>query len=494
VNITSGVGAPAVVATRELIGRLFTTNPLLPTESNIEFTTLQQVGAYFGTSSVEYLRAAFYFGFISKNITSPDKISFARWANANTAPEIFGAPLTATLSQFQAISTGAFSITLGSVTNVISGLNFTSATSLADVASTIQTAIRAETGIQWTAATVTYDATRSSFDFVGGDTSVPAIVTVQAPGTGVDISNLIGWITGAIWSNGVQTETITQTLTNSADSSNNFGSFLFIPNLDQSQIVEAATWNDGQNVLYQYMVPVTLSTYAAISAAILTFGGCAMTLLNALAPGEYPEMLPMAILAATDYSQPNSVVNYMFQTAALTPSVSDDATANALDAARVNYYGVTQDAGQNISFYQRGFLTGGNTDPLDMNTYANEQWLKDAIGASLMTLLLILGRISANNQGRAQVMANIISIILIALSNGTISISKPLTNAQQLYITQITGDPKAWYQVQSSGYWLNATLVSFTGPSNLTEFKIVYTLVYAKDDVVRKIEGIDLLI
>lgn len=494
VNITSGVGAPTVVATRELIGRLFTTNELLPTETNIDFTTLEQVGDYFGTDSVEYLRAQFYFGFISKNITSADKISFARWADEDTAPQIFGAPITTTLSQFQAISTGAFSMTLGTVTNVVSGINFSAASSLANVASIIQTAIRTKTGTQWTGATVVYNAVSGGFDFVGGDTSVAAIITVQAPGTGVDISNLIGWITGAIWSNGVQEESITDTLTNSAQSSNNFGSFLFMPTLTQDEIVETATWNDTQNVLYQYMVPVTLSTYAAISAAILGFGGCAMTLLNALAPAEYPEMLPMAVLAATDYDQPNSVVNYMYQIAALTPSVSDDATANLLDAARVNYYGVTQDAGQDVSFYQRGFLTGGLTDPLDMNTYANEQWLKDAIGASLMNLLLVLGKISANNQGRAQVISNITNNVQLAKTNGTISVDKPLTTNQILYITQITNDTRAWRSVQSDGSWLNVVIIPFTGPSNITEFKMSYVLVYSKNDVIRKIDGTDILI
>ena len=31
---------------------------------------------------------------------------------------------------------------------------------------------------------------------------------------------------------------------------------------------------------------------------------------------------------------------------------------------------------------------GLSTDPLDMNTFANEQWLKDAAGVSIMNLLL----------------------------------------------------------------------------------------------------------
>src|SRR6202034_2963574 len=89
VDITSAVGAQQIVGTRQLIGRLFTENLLLPTESFIEFNSAAEVGAYFGTTSVEYLRAQFYFNFISKSATSPTTISFARWTNVAQAPMIF---------------------------------------------------------------------------------------------------------------------------------------------------------------------------------------------------------------------------------------------------------------------------------------------------------------------------------------------------------------------------------------------------------------------
>lgn len=494
VDITSGVGAGAAVANRELIGRIFTDNILLPPGSFIEFTTIEQVGNYFGTDSVEYARAAFYFAWISKNIRNPNKISFARWVDTAVAPMIFGAPLATdvTLTFLKTITTGAFSLTLGGDTQVISGLNFSSANSLADVATAIQTAIRAETGTQWTAATVVYNSLDNSFDFVGGS-AVAANVIVAAPGTGTDISNDLGWLStqGAIWAYGSLVETITDTLTASASASNNFGSFVFLPTLDLDEITEAAIWNDGQNVLYQYCIPVTSSNYVATSAAILGYGGCGMTL--APLATEFPEQVPMMILAATDYNAVNSVQNYMYQVFPLTPSVSDDGIADALDIARVNYYGVTQQAGRLLSFYQRGYLTGQQTDPLDMNTYANEQWLKDAAGVAIMTLLLDLLKISANAQGIAQILTILQSVIDLALRNGTISVNKLLTQAQKLYIGQISGDPAAWRQVQSSGYWITAQVQQVV-INNATEYQIVYLLIYSKDDIVRKVIGTHVLI
>ena len=142
---------------------------------------------------------------------------------------------------------------------------------------------------------------------------------------------------------------------------------------------------------------------AAVSALLIGFAGTGMTLVDPAQPF-YPEMLPMMILASTNYAARSSVKNYMFQQdSRLSPTVVTTALANVYDPLRINYYGQTQTAGQNISFYQRGFLGGGATAPVNMNTYANEQWLKDLAGSRIMSLLLSLERVSANAAGRGSV-------------------------------------------------------------------------------------------
>ena len=57
IDITSGVGAGAVVPRRDLIGRVFSSNSLIPPGSFLEFDTASDVSSYFGSSSQEYLRA-----------------------------------------------------------------------------------------------------------------------------------------------------------------------------------------------------------------------------------------------------------------------------------------------------------------------------------------------------------------------------------------------------------------------------------------------------
>src|SRR3982751_3432633 len=179
VDITSGVGAGASVPQRDLILRIFSTNPLIPTGSYIEFESADQVAEYFGVGSDEYARAAFYFGWVSKAITRAQKISFGRWADVATAPEIFGAKGSQAVSSYTGITTGSFIMTLGAETLTVSPMDFSAAVSLANVATVVQTAIRAEgTGAIWDNATVTWNVSRQSFDFVAGATGA-AIMGIE---------------------------------------------------------------------------------------------------------------------------------------------------------------------------------------------------------------------------------------------------------------------------------------------------------------------------
>lgn len=497
VSITSSVQGSPAVSTRLLIPRVFTTNPLVPTQTLVEFDTADEVGAYFGLASEEYKRAVFLFSWISKNNTRARKMSFARWAKTATAAQIYGYPNTYSLGMFTPITAGTFALALAGVSRTVS-VNFGAAGSLAAVAAVVQAAIRtagSADGTNWTAATVAYDATRGSFQFVGGDTTTPATITVT-DGTSTPAAAL-GWTTGALLSNGVAAETITQTLAASAGASNNFGSFCFTTAaaLSLQNVTDGATWNATQNVDYQFTVAVSAANAAAWSAAVIGIEGTELTLLQGDALTQFHEMMPMAILAATDYAARDGVQNFMYQTfPGQTPTVTDTALSTTYDNLRVNYYGATQMAGNILSFYQRSTMTGGVTAPVDMNVYANEQWLKDAVAAVLMNLLLSVGRVPTNQKGRAQLIGQIMSVVQLALFNGTISVGKPLTPTQITVIGELSDEATAWRQVQSQGYWLDGSFSSYVTADSRTEWEFDYTLIYSKDDTVRKVVGSHVLI
>lgn len=488
VDITSGVGAGNVIRERELIGRIFTANARVPIDALVELTSAADARAYFGSMSEEADRAAFYFSFISKNIVAPKKLQFARFAATERAPHIFGTRVVAPLASFTAIAAGSLSLTAGASTANLSALDFSGATSFADVATVLQTAIRAAAGAQFPTADVVFDPVAQSFNFDGSvEESAPVSVVAGS------LAGLLGWGPQAVFSPGVDAVSPLEAYDTSVEASNNFGSFLFMPTLTDVQVVDIAQANAARNVEFMFTVRVDDTNYPALSAALLTIAGT--TLTYAPIAGQYDEMAPMIVMAATDYSKRNSVQNYMFQQfAGLTPKVDTNAQSDALDALRVNYYGNTQTAGQQINFYQRGVMGGGATAPVDQNIYANELWFKDAAQANIMSLLLSVGRVPANADGVGQIIAILQGVIDRALFNGVISVGKTLTVLQRLYITEMTDDELAWHQVQNAGYWVACEMQAVQTVDGRTEYKAVYTLIYAKDDVVRKVEGTHVLI
>ncbi|MFA5387865.1 MAG: DUF3383 family protein, partial [Candidatus Paceibacterota bacterium] len=295
VDITSGVGGGVGVRLRDLILRLFTNSTLVPEKTVIEMDNATDVGTYFGTTSPEYKRAVFYFGFISKLITAPKKISFSRWADGAAAARIYGHTKTFAVSQFTGITTGSFKLTLGAYTADLTGISFAAATTLSQVASILQTAIQAVVagGADWTAATVTYNATAQRFELVGGVVGAEPVATAAAA-SGTDIRALLGWDATAVFSPGVAAQEPLDAFIASVQASDNFGSFAFIQTITQAQALAVATQNDTYNVKFIFTLPIAAGDAASYYGALSGLSGVATT-LSPLST-EYPELLPSAIL------------------------------------------------------------------------------------------------------------------------------------------------------------------------------------------------------
>lgn len=497
VDITSGVGGAAQVKERELILRLFTTKPGVAADEVLEMTTLEDVVTKFGVDSEEYKRAAQYFGFVSKSITKARKISFAHLtAGVPTPPSITGGTAVTVLATWKAISNGHLKLTVGSIQVDLPNLDFTSVSDLAGVASAITGVMQVVPGLS--TASVSFDTGTQKFNAVFTGVTPPAQIVIQPATSGDDVSDKLGWTAAKnpVLSPGSLNVTALQSLIAADEISDNYGSFAFCGGpLDHDTVESIAEWNNAQNVKYMYLVPVTSADYGDWYGTLQTFSGTAMTLV-ADNNVEYDEQIPGIILGATNYNLRAASQNYMYQqVAGVSPKVVDNSVATNIDTnTRVNYYGLTKNAGQKISFYQNGYLCGLATSPLQMTVYANEQWFKSAATALLLNLQLTLPIISASDDGRATVLAGLQSVIDRALTNGTIKAEKPLDVTQKAYILQITGDPLAWVQIQSIGYWMDATVTKEVQTNGTELFIIDYTLLYSKGDAVNKITGRDILI
>lgn len=499
VNIISGVGGGNAVRQRDLIGRFITSNPLVSPDAVLEFTgdIAANVGTYFGTNSEEFKRASNYAAYVSPSIAAAKKISFSRWSEAGNDPKIIGNNDPKSLAGIQAITAGSFNVRLAGITYAVVGLNLSVPASMAAVAAALQVAIRAANAALAT-ATVTY-ATDGPSRFT---VTVPAavgkmdIVSITSGVQDVGIKLGLSAVANAISIASSAPQTALDAFVKSIDITNNFGTVLFLDALDLPEVEAIASYNSALNVMYMYAVPVAFADYQTWFAALKSYAGIGLTLMDDVNyPDEFPDQIPATIMAATDYTKRNGVQNYMFkQFTNVTPLVTDTLMSDNLDASRVNYYGETQTAGQKIDFYQRGVLMGLATAPVDMNVYANEAWLKDYCGSQIMSLQLSLSRLAANLSGVAQVLNILQKPIDDSLFNGVISVGKPLTPVQKVFIESITGDALAWYKVQNVGYVVSAKVESYVTVDGRTEYKITYSLIYSKDDAVRLVEGTHTLI
>lgn len=481
INIISTAGAMPSVSQRELIGRVFTSNYLVPVNSVVEFdggasTALSEIGNYFGVNSAEYGFASKYFAFESKKGLKPKKIGFARYVTEDVPATVIGSK-GITLTALQAVTDGTLTLKINGVESTFSAINLSSADSLTGVASAVSTAI--------TDASVVceYDVENARFLFetvATGDGNTLEVVggTLQA---------VMGFV-NAIESDGANQTDAVSAVNGMSEISNNFFSFAFLDTLAQQDIVALAEWTHNQNVRYMFSVTVNPENASTIQSLVKDYDGVALTLdiYN-----QHAGFMPMAAIAAVDYTRRNAAIDMMYQQfAGVSPSVSENSVAKTYDDIRVNYYGATQQAGNSVSFYQDGLLQGSISS---MGVFANEAWLKDAFFTQLLDLRLGLDTLPASTTGKALVMNVMAEIIEQALFNGTILVGKTLTATQKAYITQITNDPDAWLTVQSAGYWLDAKIVQET-VNGVAKYKISYMLVYSKGDSINFIDGSDILI
>lgn len=497
VDITSGVGAAAVVATRQFTLRLVTQSSAIQPGTVYNFTDPDDVMSVFGSTSEEYKRSLAYLGFVNKSISAPSSLSFIRWSTSDAAPTIAGDTVVKSLPSLKAVTAGELNFTVNGTAVQVTGINLSAATDLTNVAALIQTAVRASSNPMLTTANVTFNTNNNQFTIIGGVTGEGTLQIVISNDAN-EIGGLLGMVNNTTTA-GQAAQTPVEAISASAEDNNNFGSFVFcspaVP-LTNDEIVSLAAWNHAQNVMYLYSLSTVQNNAAALYALLQGYSGCALNVSADAVDSTFIDQAPCEILASIDYDTVNATQNFMFyQFASRAVAVTSNTVADAMDAVRANYIGQTQTAGQKLAFYQRGILMGGSTAPVDMNVYANEMWLKDYISAQYMTALLSLPEIAANTSGKATMVSVLQGAVDQGKFNGCISAGKALSVNQQLYITQITGDKMAWRSVATNGYWYNVQILSRVNENNgLTEYYAKYLLVYGKDDSIRFVEGTDTLI
>lgn len=173
------------------------------------YSGLDAVAADFGASAPEYKAAQLWFG----QSPQPTSLLIGRWAKNATNGTLRGAPLSAAqqaLANFTAVASGGFTYTKnGGAATPVTGINLSAVTDLNGVAAAITAAL--------SGATMVWNATYQRFELTSATSGPTSSVSfLSAPGSGVDISGLLGMTSGssgAYRADGIAAETALSAVT-----------------------------------------------------------------------------------------------------------------------------------------------------------------------------------------------------------------------------------------------------------------------------------------
>lgn len=431
------------------------------------FTNLAAVQDYFGIGSNEDIAAARYFLSYKNSLTIPPYMLFARYTEEAEAPWIKtaqvagGIALATWLAQIKAVTAGAITFVFDSEDVPLTGLDFSAATSLDDVADILQTAlIVALTG----AATVAFQTYSGSVNPIGAFIASNGLTT----GTDTvgfcavsDLATLLGFTEAgaAVLSQGTLALTAAQNMNAIINITTDWENFYHL--WDTSEDVDYATdlalssWATDTN---KYMfclwslennlgIPgnedniATVIDNANASKTIITFGNITHN------------SFLTSIGASVNYSEANSRLTVDYKTQeGLLPSVTDLTFAQALEAKGVNYYGKVSNSSNKWNFY----FNGKAFDPLNFVANAwDQRWLANAIANASIELLLTLGSLPYDQPGYSTLHAALMSGPAQAgLKNKVIQKGNSFTLSQVAQLKQESGGINIAPNITQSGYYI----------------------------------------
>ena len=434
-------------------------------------SALTNFRADFGTQIPEYTVASKYFGFLSKTGTAPEKLIVARWYKTAAAPFIVGSNEIDTVPQLKSVTNGSFTLNLdGASFDVV--LDLSTATSYTDIATLMQTAIRANAtgGDAFTGATVTYNTTRNAFVIASGATGTTATIgEVSAGTTGTDLSAPLG-LTTATLSQGANAETFTEFCDRIYNANSGGYSITTIETLTAEEMQAAIAWLQGsdggqtRNTMVRLVFNITdKATAKALqsTSAELSYTGYVVCFDPNI---EYVNALDCAIAASIDFNAVNGAVNFNFQPAVgYTPITklgdvlnyqqgqTNLSVANELDDLCISYVYSVGFGEQQQVLYGMGLMQGAfGTEDIQVNESALEVDLQTAV----MNGFVSLNKLKLQGDDAREFISTIITPTFERFkTNGSIAQNGKLSDTDKNSIYMITGVDSAAECVENNGYY-----------------------------------------
>lgn len=423
---------PSVVGTGgsalSLNGVFLTTNESLPAKSVTPFATRDDVKTYFGVESDEYAAAAIYFkGFDGSNV-KPGKIYFATYLATDVEAWTRGNSLNLNLAQLKVLS-GSLSIDIDGTTKTAANINLSAATSFANAASIIGTAIN---------TIVTYDEFYKAFVIRSNSEVVSASTIDFATGTLAE-SLFLTKAKGAILSQGAAADTPASAMDNVTQKTQNWGTFTTLFEPDSEGKVAYAKWTNDQDQRYAYVmwdtdIQATQVDGESVGAYLTTmeFDGT-IPVYGDLDKGAFV----CGTAASIDFTEFNGRITFAFKgQAGIVPNVTDATMAQNLIINGYNFYGAYATATEQFNLFQNGQITGVWRWA---DAYINQIYLNSQLQLSILNMLKNLKSLPYNNDGYGLIRAACLDPIKEGLNFGSIRTGIPLSEEQKAEINSAAG-------------------------------------------------------
>ncbi len=428
IKVTPSVLAAAGIAVY-MNGVFLTENTNCPANKALSFTDEGTVGEYFGSASDEYLAAVRYFAGFTIATKTPSTIYFYRYAPSAIAAFLrsgsFGGMTVS------AIQTG------GTLTVTVDGVEKTASVNLAEVTSFAEAATVIATAL---GVTCTYNTQQYAFEIASSTTGADSSVSFASG----DMATTLKLTSdeSAVQSVGVNSQTPAVAMESLLELTRNWSTFTTIGEYTTEIQMAFATWNGGQSYRFLY-VPHTTDGQAIVNGATDTLG---QQLAESDAPsGSLPvygtylySAAVMGMVASIDFDRLNGRTNlqYRVQTG-LAAYVTSTSQAANLTTNGFTFYGKhSADTDNTYTFFRNGTVSG---DFEWMDTYVNQIWLNANLELDMLTLLMSVGSLPYNEDGKTLVHTSVQSTLDAALKFGAIRTGITIDSTQKAAILNAVG-------------------------------------------------------
>lgn len=446
-------------------GVFLTDNASVPIGALQPFSTIEAVLAYFGSTSVEYEMAQYYFKGFTGSTQKPGMLYFFQFNTSAVGAYLRGGAYTGTLAQLKAITAGTLALDIDGVTQSVSGINLSSATSFSNAAALIDTAA----GVKFNCS---YDTQLRSF--VISSPTTGATSTIGYPATSA-LASLINVVQtdGAVLSQGAAIADVATYMTALDAANRNWVSFSTTFEPDLATKLEFAQWVNGSEN-YTYLAWDTEAA-TALSTDTTSFAYLINGVTQVDANGNHTVITPptydydntvvvyntkgiaaalAGFMASVNTNQPSGWVDYAYlMQSGLPASVDNRVTAEALESKRVYFMG---DFATPTTGYKMGW-SGATSGIFD--------WLNDFLGNRYIRAQLEQAWIDFRTQRKnlpfndasysaiKQVFAN--NVLEPAKVLGCVNSGVTLDEIQSITINNLAGVDDAATLIEQIGYYIH---------------------------------------